>query len=117
MDLLEARSPLNSGKSSGNQAGMEHNEPGGVVSIIKVPHHGSPDSLVYGFYRRVQGGVAVISVGPNSYGHPSPEVIQAAQESKLAVFRTDTDGAVTVRIYPGSVRVSKFLKRTPSEVR
>jgi competence protein ComEC len=82
----------------------------GVVSIVKVPHHGSPDSLVYGFYQRVQGGAAVISVGPNSYGHPSPDVIGAAQQSGLEVFRTDRDGAVTVKIYPGRVKVSKFVR-------
>ncbi|HHT86020.1 MAG: ComEC/Rec2 family competence protein [Bacillota bacterium] len=94
----------------GGPAGLEHNGQTGVVSIIKVPHHGSPDSLVYGFYRRVQSGVAVISVGPNSYGHPSPDVIHAAGESGLAVFRTDIDGAVKVTIYPARVKVSKFVK-------
>jgi len=89
---------------------MEPKPPPGVVSIIKVPHHGSPDSLVYGFYQRVWGGVAVISVGPNSYGHPSPDVIREAEQSGLTVFRTDKDGAVTVKIYPGRVRVSRFVK-------
>ncbi len=82
----------------------------GVVSIVKVPHHGSPDSLVYGFYQRAQGGVAVISVGPNSYGHPSPDVIEAAEESGLRVLRTDLDGAVTAKMYPGRVRVSTFVR-------
>lgn len=98
------------GEQAGKQAGMEPKPPPGVVSIIKVPHHGSPDSLVYGFYQRVWGGVAVISVGPNSYGHPSPDVIREAEQSGLTVFRTDKDGAVTVKIYPGRVRVSRFVK-------
>lgn len=82
-----------------------------AVTIVKVPHHGSPDSLVYGFYERLPGGMAVISVGPNSYGHPSSDVIRAAEQGGLAVYRTDIDGAVTVRVYKTGVRVRTFIKR------
>ncbi len=80
-----------------------------VVPIVKVPHHGSPESLVFGFYER-SSGVAVISVGPNSYGHPSKDVIESAEENGFQVFRTDLDGAVTVRVYRTRVRVKPFLR-------
>ena len=38
--------------------------------------------------------VAVISVGRNNYGHPSPDTLERL--SGCAVYRTDERGAVTV---------------------
>jgi competence protein ComEC len=86
--------------------------PLGVIPIVKVPHHGSPDSLVFGFYERLshRAGMAVISVGPNSYGHPSPDVLQSAEENGLKVFRTDLDGAIALRAYRKKVYVRAFLR-------
>lgn len=74
--------------------------------VVKVPHHGSRDSLAPGFYDRLDRGVAVISVGTNSYGHPSKEVLEAADRSSALLRRTDRDGAVTVLLTPlgGAVR-------------
>jgi len=40
----------------------------------------------------------VISVGPNDYGHPSDEVIQALERVGAVVMRTDRDGTVEVRM-------------------
>ncbi len=59
-----------------------------------------------GFYDRLDRGVAVISVGTNSYGHPSKEVLEAADRSSALLRRTDRDGAVTVLLTPlgGAVR-------------
>jgi len=73
---------------------------------VKVPHHGSRDSLAPGFYDRLDKGVAVISVGTNSYGHPSKEVLEAVDRSSALLQRTDRDGAVTVLLTPfgGTVR-------------
>ena len=85
------------------------------ILVIKVPHHGSPESLVDGFYERkcvdAEKGVAVISVGPNSYGHPSPDVIEAAEKSGFCVMRTDCHGAVTVRVGKGSVFLRHYRAR------
>lgn len=74
--------------------------------VVKVPHHGSRDSLTPRFYDRLNEGVAVISVGTNSYGHPSKEVLEAADRSSALLRRTDRDGAVTVVLTPsgGTVR-------------
>ena len=41
--------------------------------------------------------LAVVSVGRNnSHGHPAPEVIERYRSADCTVFRTDTDGAVTI---------------------
>ncbi len=81
-----------------------------MVSIIKVPHHGSVDSLTNNFYQGAQGGLAVISVGHNPYGHPSPLVIESANQSGVEVLRTDIDGSITIKIFPKKVRVCTFVK-------
>jgi len=78
--------------------------------IVKVPHHGSVHSLADGFYDRLKEGYAVISVGPNSYGHPSPLVMYTARLNGVAIFRTDMEGAVTVRTLFGKVAVKPFIE-------
>lgn len=80
----------------------------GEIRIAKVPHHGSRDSLCAGFYERLRGGYAVISVGPNPHGHPSPEVIGAAANAGVKVFRTDANGAVFVRLLGGKLRIDVY---------
>ncbi len=77
--------------------------------VVKVPHHGSKDSLVDGFYDRLGGGAAVISVGQNPYGHPSPEAVSMPRENGLSVFRTDECGAVTVTFLE-RLRIREFVK-------
>jgi competence protein ComEC len=72
----------------------------GQTRVIKVPHHGSRDALAPAFYSRLFGSVAVISVGTNSYGHPSKEVLDAAGENAVRLFRTDLRGAVTASFLP-----------------
>jgi competence protein ComEC len=42
--------------------------------------------------------VAVISVGPNDFGHPAPEVITALEAAGARVRRTDLEGDVVVAL-------------------
>ena len=76
--------------------------------VAKVPHHGSRDSLDDRFYDRLCGGFAVISVGTNSYGHPSDEVLEAAYGSGVRLLRTDLHGAITVTFTPLGVSVRSY---------
>lgn len=80
------------------------------AEVIKVPHHGSERDLQLRFIDAVAPEVAVIQVGRNSYGQPSPRVIEAYEARGAAVFRTDVHGAVTVWLTPGGVRVEHFRK-------
>ena len=41
-------------------------------------------------------GAAVISVGRNDYGHPSPETLARLDGRRVPVLRTDQDGTVRV---------------------
>ncbi|MBI5156661.1 MAG: ComEC/Rec2 family competence protein [Acidimicrobiia bacterium] len=67
------------------------------ADILKVPHQGAATSDL-DWIRRSMPRIAVISVGDNDYGHPSPEVVAALEEGGAIVYRTDRDGTVTFRL-------------------
>src|SRR5207247_4171038 len=71
-----------------------------VAPVLNVPHHGAATSITP-FLWAVHEAVAVVSVGPNSYGHPAPATIRALRASGARVFRTDRDGDVTVTFEQG----------------
>ena len=43
------------------------------VDAMKVPHHGSSDPGLPEVLERLRPEVAAIEVGPNTYGHPTPD--------------------------------------------
>ena len=50
--------------------------------------------------------VAVIPVGLNSYGHPTPQTTTALASSVPRVYRTDRDGTVRVDVRGGTMAVT-----------
>lgn len=64
------------------------------VNLLKVPHHGAKTSLRDDFLERIRPDTAIISVGKNSYGHPSSEIISRLESLGLKVRRTDIEGEV-----------------------
>jgi competence protein ComEC len=75
-----------------------------TAEILNVPHHGAGTSIVP-FFQAVHESVAVVSVGPNSYGHPVPGTLQALRDSGARVFRTDRSGDVVIRFEPPGIVV------------
>ncbi len=66
------------------------------ADVLKVPHQGAATSD-RGWLEASAGRMAVISVGPNDYGHPSAWVIEALEGAGATVLRTDRDGDVVIR--------------------
>jgi competence protein ComEC len=75
-----------------------------TAAVLKVPHQGGATSIEE-FFDAVGADVAVVSVGPNEYGHPVPWVLSALWRSGAVVLRTDQSGDVTVRFGPQGVLV------------
>lgn len=73
--------------------------------VLKVSHHGSKYSTSDLFLDAVKPRVAVISVGRNNYGHPSPAVIEKLRARDIMVFRTDTDGAVGFDVQEDAIQI------------
>ncbi len=69
----------------------------GQVDVLKVGHHGSAGSTSREWLRALHPAAAVISVGPNRFGHPAPEVLGLLHEHAVDTWRTDAGGAVTIR--------------------
>jgi competence protein ComEC len=67
-----------------------------TAAVLKVPHHGG-DTSDPEFLQSVDATVAVVSTGPNDYGHPHPVLLAALRAHGMAVYRTDLAGDVTVR--------------------
>jgi len=64
-----------------------------AIEYIKVPHHGSKNGLSKNLLLASSPKVAVISVGKNSYGHPSKEVLSILGDG-IEVLRTDQEGDI-----------------------
>ncbi|PJE69855.1 hypothetical protein COU97_02895 [Candidatus Shapirobacteria bacterium CG10_big_fil_rev_8_21_14_0_10_48_15] len=67
-----------------------------TVEVIKVAHHGSKYSSSEAFLQAVSPEVAVISVGKNSFGHPTEEVLQKLRNLEIKILRTDQDGSIEI---------------------
>jgi competence protein ComEC len=76
-----------------------------TAQVLKVPHHGGDTSLRQ-FFRAVHATVAVVSVGPNRYGHPVPALLRMLAQDGMRVFRTDRAGDITVSFDEGRILVT-----------
>ncbi len=65
------------------------------ADVLKVPHQGAATSDP-AWLQRVGAELAVISVGPNQFGHPEPWVTEVLEEAGAEVVRTDEAGDVVV---------------------
>lgn len=66
-------------------------------TFLHLGHHGSKTSTDPAFLNAVQPQIAVYSAGEdNSYGHPSPEVIELLNEKNIDWYGTDMDGTIVV---------------------
>lgn len=81
--------------------------------ILKVSHHGSRTGSSELFLNAVNPRYAVISVGKNSYGHPSSEVIEKLEEHDIIVYRTDLDGAVGLLKEGDKFSICTMKKKMP----
>lgn len=66
------------------------------ADILKVSHHGSSSSTSAEVVNIISPKYAIISVGNNSYGHPTDEVLNNLSQS--TIYRTDIDCAIMFEI-------------------
>jgi competence protein ComEC len=67
------------------------------VEVLKVGHHGSAGGTSPAWLAAVAPRAAVLSVGPNGFGHPAAEVLARLAAHAVDVYRTDRGGTVTIR--------------------
>jgi competence protein ComEC len=80
--------------------------------VLKAAHHGSATSSSETFLDALRPSIALISCGrQNRFGHPAPIVSRRYAERGVLVFRTDTDGEVTLRTDGAAIDVTTFAGR------
>ena len=72
-----------------------------------VGHHGSKYSTSEELLAALRPETACISVGSNSYGHPTPETLARLSEYGCGVYRTDLDGTIHLCMNPSGVRAGE----------
>lgn len=70
----------------------------GKMNVLKVSHHGSAAATSDTLLKEILAEVAVISVGKNSFGHPTEETLSRLRNYKVKVFRTDIDGDLKINL-------------------
>ena len=87
----------------------------GEVDFLKIGHHGSAGSTSPVWLDSLRPRVAVVSVGRNRYGHPSPQVLSRLRDRGIPLFRTDQGGTVTLRTDGRYLEVAQEQHRTATE--
>ena len=64
------------------------------IEILKFPHHGSKTGMTEDFLQQIKPREAVISVGKNSFGHPTAEALDLLSRNGVKVRRTDLEGEI-----------------------
>lgn len=81
------------------------------ADVLKAGHHGARRSTTAAFLRDVRPSAVVLSCGRgNNYGHPSPSTLKRLADAGVRVFRTDTQGAITLETDGNAIRLTPFLQ-------
>jgi competence protein ComEC len=66
------------------------------IDLLKVGHHGAKGALDEQMVEHFKPKIAVISTGPNMYGHPNPVTIGLLENAGVKILNTDKSGAVKI---------------------
>jgi beta-lactamase superfamily II metal-dependent hydrolase len=79
--------------------------------VVELPHHGSRGGLSASLLAQLQPRLGVISVGPNTYGHPTAEMLDLLAGAGVPCARTDQVGEVAVWADARGLEVSTAVGR------
>lgn len=85
-----------------------------AADVLLVPHHGSRTSSSPDFIAAVNARNVVIPVGyRNRFGHPKADVVARYDALGARVWRTDRDGAISIRLGGGTLEYSAWRQQKP----
>lgn len=67
------------------------------IDFMSVPHHGSKGSSTKSFVTKADPEYAIVSVGNNSYGHPTADALNKYTNIGAKVYRTDKLGNIVIK--------------------
>ena len=68
------------------------------IEVLLAGHHGSKYSTSQELLENTLPEVGIISVGSNSYGHPTKEAMDRMREQGMSLYRTDLQGSISIVI-------------------
>ncbi len=68
------------------------------IDLLIAGHHGSASSTSARLLEAVTPETCIISVGSNSYGHPTEETLSRLAEYSITTYRTDLSGTIIISI-------------------
>ncbi len=83
------------------------------ADLLLVPHHGGYLAAMPALLDKVKPSFAVIQVGPNSFGHPHPYVLEALEVAGVELYRNDEHGAVVFQTDGIETSISATKKMVP----
>ncbi len=84
------------------------------ADVLLVPHHGSRTSSTAAFLDAVSPRYALIGAGyRNRFGHPRADVVARYESRGIALLRTDTLGALRIKLAPQTIDTSTFRATDP----
>jgi competence protein ComEC len=87
------------------------------VDLLKVGHHGSRGSTSDAWLTALGPRAAVVSVGRNEYGHPSPSALARLSGHGAEIRRTDLEGTISVTTDGTRMTVRSRDRTTTYDVR
>jgi competence protein ComEC len=81
------------------------------ADVLKIPHHGSKNSILPQFFSAVSSSFAVVQAGANNtYGHASPELLRRLSAFVGHLWSTAQEGGVEVipSNDPQGIRISSW---------
>ena len=79
----------------------------GHIAVVELPHHGSRDGLDDQLLNEMAPRLALVSVGPNKFGHPTPEMLALMASHHVPLLRTDRVGDITLTAAPNGLTVAE----------
>jgi beta-lactamase superfamily II metal-dependent hydrolase len=76
------------------------------ANVLVIGHHGSRTSSCTTFLNSLGADIGIISVGNNTYGHPTPEALSRLAAAGMTTYRTDISGDITVSVISGNLSVN-----------
>ena len=67
------------------------------IEVLVAGHHGAASSTSQLLLDETRPETVLISVGRNSYGHPSEATLSRIAQAGAEVYRTDQCGTITIR--------------------
>lgn len=80
------------------------------IEVLKIGHHGAKNVVNKSMLDRINPKVAIISTGPNNYGHPNGVTLNLLESHKVKTFRTDLQNSIEVVSSPQVYNIQSYNK-------